>query len=431
MKILHLVTQDNGGAGRAALRLHQALLEKNIDSTILVQQKTTDAPGLIRLAKTKPQKLMEKIRPLLCGFFLLPYAKRKNDIFSPNPPSNKTLIKSIKAMRPDVIHLHWINNGFFDIADLKKFNIPILWSLHDANPYTGGCHVIPNECNHFKNHCQKCPMLGSNFKYDLSYFVFRKKSKVYPKLNLTINALSKWIGECAKKSALLKEAKILNLPNPINTKIYQPIDKNIAKKILAINSSQKIIAFGAINALDIERKGYPELKKALKLLKNKQEVKLIIFGASGQKKIDGKTTNEGTTDEGRTDVEMIEGIETMYLGHLNDDISLKIAYSAADVFITPSLAENLSNVIMESLACGTPVIGFDIGGNSDMIEHKTNGYLAKDYQDLADGIEWILNLDESAYKGLCDNARKKVTQHFDANIIALQYIQAYKEILND
>lgn len=411
MKILHLVSQDYGGAGRAALRLHQALLDKKIDSMILVQQKTTDKVAVYRLAKTNFQKIIEKIRPALSIFFLLPYPKRHKDIFSPNPPSNSLLIKTISSMNPDIIHLHWINSGFFNIADLAKLKIPILWTLHDGNTYTGGCHVVPNGCDKFKTHCQKCPMLASNFKYDLSYFVFRKKSKIYPKLNLTINALSKWIENCAKESALLKDKKIINLPNPIDTKIYQPIDKVIAKKILDLNPSKKIIAFGAINALDIARKGYSELKKALTLLKNKKNIQLVIFGAS-----------QG---------EPIEGIDTLYLGHLNDDISLKIAYSAADAFITPSLAENLSNVIMESLACGTPVVAFDIGGNSDMIEHKINGYLAKDYKDLAVGIEWILDLDEMNYRSLCDNSRKKVTQNFDSNIVSLQYIQTYKEILND
>lgn len=411
MKILHLVSQDYGGAGRAALRLHQALLDKKIDSMILVQQKTTDKVAVYRLAKTNFQKIIEKIRPALSIFFLLPYPKRHKDIFSPNPPSNSLLIKTISSMNPDIIHLHWINSGFFNIADLAKLKIPILWTLHDGNTYTGGCHVVPNGCDKFKTHCQKCPMLASNFKYDLSYFVFRKKSKIYPKLNLTINALSKWIENCAKESALLKDKKIINLPNPIDTKIYQPIDKVIAKKILDLNPSKKIIAFGAINALDIARKGYSELKKALTLLKNKKNIQLVIFGAS-----------QG---------EPIEGIDTLYLGHLNDDISLKIAYSAADAFITPSLAENLSNVIMESLACGTPVVAFDIGGNSDMIEHKINGYLAKDYKDLAVGIEWILGLDEMVHRTLCNNSRKKVTQNFNCDIVSLQYIQTYKEILND
>lgn len=411
MKILHLISQDSGGAGRAALRLHQSLLSKNIDSIVLTQQKTTDKVAVHRLAKTNFQKIIEKIRPALSVIFLLPYPKRHKDIFSPNPPSNSLLIKTISSIKPDIIHLHWINNGFFNIADLAKIKIPIVWTLHDANTYTGGCHVVPNGCDKFKSHCQKCPMLASNFKYDLSYFVFRKKSKIYPKLNLTINALSKWIKSCSRESALLKDKKIINLPNPIDTKIYHPIDKIIAKKILDLSTSQKIIAFGALNALDIHRKGYFELKKALTLLKNKKDIQLVIFGAS-----------QG---------EPIEGIDTLYLGHLNDDISLKIAYSAADVFVTPSLAENLSNVIMESLACATPVVAFDIGGNSDMVEHKINGYLAKDYTDLAVGIEWILNLNEMDYSSLCDNSRKKVIQNFDSDTVSLRYIQTYKEILND
>ncbi|MDO7253872.1 glycosyltransferase [Helicobacter cappadocius] len=408
MKILHLVSQDSGGAGRAALRVHQALLDKNIESIMLVQQKTTDKPKVTRLAKTNFQKIIEKIRPLLPSLFLLPYTH--NDIFSPNAPSNRHLLKTIASLRPDLIHLHWINNGFLNIADLAKLNIPMLWSLHDANPYTGGCHVIPNHCEKFKTHCQKCPLLHSNFTYDLSYFTFNKKAKIYPKLNITINALSKWITSCAKESMLLKDKSIINLPNCIDTKLYQPIKKILARELLNIELSKKIIAFGAINPMSIQRKGYHELKKALKLLKNKENIKLIIFGSA-----------QG---------EDIEGIQTLYLGHLNDDISLKILYSACDVFITPSLAENLSNVIMESLACGTPVVGFDIGGNSDMIEHKTNGYLAKDYEDLASGIEWILNLEKNNYEILCENARKKVCSEFDSDKVSLRYIKAYEKILN-
>ncbi|PAF53680.1 hypothetical protein BKH42_05010 [Helicobacter sp. 13S00482-2] len=411
MKILHLVSQDSGGAGRAALRIHKALLNEHIDSIVLVQQKTTDQPGVMRLAKTKKEKIIEKIRPLLPLFFLLPYPQHHRDIFSPNPPSNRHLIKTILSLKPDLIHLHWINNGFLNIKDLAKINIPMLWSLHDANPYTGGCHIIPNECENFKTHCQKCPFLHSNSIHDLSYFIFNKKAKIYPKLNLTINGLSKWITDCAKQSMLLKEKKIINLPNCIDTQLYQPIPKSIAREILNLQSSKKIISFGAIDATSIDRKGYHQLKKALSLLKNKENFKLVIFGAS-----------QG---------ESIEGIETLYLGHLSDDISLKILYNASDVFVTPSLAENLSNVIMESLACGVPVVGFDIGGNSDMIEHKTNGYLARDHKDLADGIKWVLDLEQTDYDTLCKNARKKICTKFDSNIVSLEYIKTYKEILND
>lgn len=138
MKILHLVSQDSGGAGRAALRLHKALLNEKVESLMLVQSKTTDLPSVLRLAKTKPQKVMEKLRPIFATIPLFFYPKRHKDIFSPNALSNRALIKAINEIKPDVLHLHWINNGFLNIKDLTKLNIPMIWSLHDANPYTGG-----------------------------------------------------------------------------------------------------------------------------------------------------------------------------------------------------------------------------------------------------------------------------------------------------
>lgn len=123
--------------------------------------------------------------------------------------------------------------------------------------------------------------------------------------------------------------------------------------------------------------------------------------------------------------------KTHYLGSLADDVSLVTLYSAVDVMIVPSLQENLSNAIMESLACGTPVIGFDIGGNSDMIEHLSTGYLAKPFEtdDLACGIEWVLTNEK--YDELSKNAREKVLREFDSVVVAEKYIKLYEDILND
>lgn len=421
MKILHLVSQDFGGAGRAALRLHLSLLalselNKPIESIMLVQDKSSDSINVLRLAKTKPQKIMEKLRPLIASLPLLFYPKRHKDIFSANGLSNNVLLKAIEKINPDIVHLHWINNGFFNIKDLKKIKAPLIWSLHDANAYTGGCHIVPTTCIQVGNHCKKCPLLDSKFSFDLSYHTFETKNKTYKNLNLTINGLSHWISQCAKNSALLKNKKIINLPNPINTELYCPINKDIALEILKLSNSKKTIVFGAINATAIGRKGYVQLKEALKILKNKQEIRTIIFGAS----------KNGTNDSKDN-----ETIETHYLGYLHDDISLKLIYNAADIVIVPSLAENLSNTIMESLSCGTPVVAFDTGGNSDMIEHQKNGYLAKkfDCNDLAKGIEWILNLSPASYKLISQNARKKVLEHFESSLVAKMYIKAYEDIL--
>ena len=160
------------------------------------------------------------------------------------------------------------------------------------------------------------------------------------------------------------------------------------------------------------RKGFKELKEALSKLKNPENIELLVFGSAKPHK--------------PSDL----GLVTHYLGSLSDDISLVTLYNSADLMVVPSLQENLSNAIMESLACGTPVVGFNIGGNSDMIDHKKNGYLAypQDSNDLLKGIEWVLNNKE--YDQLSLNSRSKVLVEFDSKIVSKNYIDLYKDILN-
>lgn len=402
MKVLHLSTQDNGGAGRAAVRLHQALLEQGVNSQMIVQIKTTDLSTIHMLAQSKVQKFFTPFRQALDQIPTLFYKNKKKDIFSSTfVPSNKLLLKRIKEFNPDIIHLHWINSGFINIFDLEKLQKPILWSLHDANPYTGGCHYVASSCIGVGHQCGKCPLLNSKYKYDISYFNFKRKQKAYKNLNLTINGLSHWIASEAKSSTLLKDKSIINLPNTINTNIFHPFEKQLARDILGIKTKKHILGFGAISGTQVERKGYPQLKEALELLPNKHHYTLVVFGSS----------------HGRE----IAGIETIFLGHLHDDITLALLYSALDLFVTPSLAENLSNAIMESLSCGTPVVAFDIGGNSDMICHQKNGYLARDIQELSLGIQWcIQNL-----SSLSITSRQSIVQNFAYKVVSPQYIQAY------
>jgi len=229
---------------------------------------------------------------------------------------------------------------------------------------------------------------------------------------MTIVGLSKWLNECAKNSTLLKDKKHINLPNPIDTSIFKPFDKEKSRELWSLPKDKKLVLFGAMGATSDPRKGFKELIKAMKKLTS-QDIEFVVFGSSKPQNVPDF------------------GFKTHYLGSLADDITLVTLYSAVDVMVVPSLQENLSNAIMESLACGTPVVGFDIGGNCDMIEHKKNGYLAKpfDTDDLANGIEWILNAEN--YDELCTSARKKVIQEFDSAIVARKYIKLYEEILND
>ncbi|OBV29043.1 hypothetical protein BKN38_05825 [Helicobacter sp. CLO-3] len=424
MRVVHVTSLDSGGAANSCTRVHRSLLQYGVDSIVLTMSKTSSIAGVERLARTRPQKLMEKLRAPLSQLPLMFYPKRHKDIFSPNipffTPHNRTLLKRLKELKPDIVHLHWIENGFLNIKDLESIDAPMLWSLHDMNPYTGGCHYVEPSCNGFLEYCRNCPALDSNRKYDLSFWTFFRKRRTYGRLKkLTIHGPSKWMAEDAKKSSLLKNKPIISFPTPVDTKIYAPMSKVIAREILTITPNKKIIAFGATD-IGIARKGFAELESALKMLPDdlKSQCEIVVFGAN----------QLGATSE----APQIAGINAHFLGRLGDDISLRIAYNAADIFVTPSLAENLSNAIMESLSCGTPVVAFDIGGNGDMISHKQNGYLAKerDIADLAKGLEWILRLDASEYEALSQRARQSAESKFSMGVVAKQYIEAYSKILS-
>lgn len=402
MKILIINASDiNGGAARAAYRLHKALLDQNIDSQMLVQRKSSDDYTVIG-PETKIQKaiLAMKIRQTLDNLPLKIYKKRIKVHFSTAWLPFGGIVDKINEIDPDIVHLHWINYGMIRIEDLEKIKQPIVWSLHDQWPFTAGYHYEMKERNYH---------IDSSF---LEKWVFKRKQKVYTKLkNLTVIGLSRWIQTKAQESILFSGKKVLNFPNLINTDRFKPMNKEILKELFGLPRDKKLILFGAVSALSNPIKGYNELQKSLNGLKS-QNIELVIFGSN-------KPKNNQTF-----------GFKTHYLGFIHDDISLIAMYNAVDIVIVPSLQENLSNVIMESLSCGTPVVGFDIGGNSDMIEHKKNGYLAKpfDTADLANGIEWIINY--SNYKELCQNAREKVLQEFDSAIVAKKYIQLYEDILN-
>ncbi|WP_233707317.1 glycosyltransferase [Helicobacter cetorum] len=307
-----------------------------------------------------------------------------------------SVLKEIDRINPNIVHLHWIGRGMLPIRDLAKIKQPIVWSLHDMWAFSVGEHYIQDGL--------KTTLLNQ--------YCYSSKQKAYQKIpNMHIIGLSQWLSSCAKESALLKDKFHYCLPNCVDIDLFKPLDKTFCKKLLNISSTKKLVGFGAINATNDKRKGIDLLLEALKLLDKNLDIELVIFGAN----------------EPKNPIDL--GFKTHFLGHLNDDFSLVALYNLLDCVIVPSRQENLSNVIMESLACKTPVIGFDIGGNSDLIEHQKNGYLAKPFeiQDLKNGIEWAINTPN--YEELCQNARIKVLENFSDEVVAQEYIKLYENIL--
>ena len=254
-------------------------------------------------------------------------------------------------------------------------------------PFSGGWHYAE-------------PLISFS-QNKLSHRIIKRKIRTYAKVNkLTVIGLSKWLQTCAVKSGVFGTSDIINLPNPIDTVVFSPVTKPVARSLLNLPQDKKIILFGAMGATSDPRKGFEQLSIALECL-DAETIELAVFGSSRPR----RTQNFKQ--------------KVHYLGSLHDDVCLRLLYSAADVMVVPSLQENLSNAIMESMACGTPVVGFDIGGNSDMIEHCINGYLAKplDTSDLVRGIEWVLENNSD----LGFSTREKVVSTFSSEVVVMKY----------
>ena len=417
MRILHLNTFENtGGAAIAARRLHTALnRDGRVSSVLGVKEKDFDAPNVVALPCYR-SKIAGKILSKASDKLLSWYASKANTVFSAYLLPNR-LASAIKILQPDIIHLHWIAGNFISpwvLKQIASLSVKTVWTLHDTWAFTGGCHYY-GKCEKWRQQCHNCPELSRDFPFDLAKLQWKMKNDAYDKLQPTIVGLSAKFTEDIAQSALLKKYSIAQLPNTIDAKIFRPIPKDIARNLLGLPADGLYILFGACAATSDHRKGYDLLSQALKILSLRagSNITCLVFGASH--------------DNGQT----IHDLQTFFLGTLHDEITMALAYSAADVFVCPSREENLPNTIMESLACGTPVAGFAVGGIPDMIEHKVNGMLATphDPQELAAGIAYILE-DQERREAMGRAARRKVEENYAYPVVAKQYIELYNRILN-
>lgn len=415
MNILLLSTFDKEGGGAiATYRFHKSLKGTASNSQLLVQKKISDDPTVYG-----PQNFVEKITALLKFHFdavlLKIYKNRKLTIFSLAILPNG-LHKKIKKFNPDVVHLFWVANEFISIKTLTKINQPIIWTLHDMWPFTGGCHY-DGGCGKYTTSCGACPSLGSSFEADLSRWTLLKKYRAWKKIPIKVVATSKWLAAAAKNSSVFRDKDIVVIPNGINTELYRPIARNIAREILGLPSDKKLIMFSAFGAMTDKRKGAHLLRQALQIFIQKwqstiQDIEVVVLGSSGV--------------GGGEDLPF----KVYYMGTFSDEHTQVLLYSAVDVVVAPSVQENFSNTVLESLSCGTPVVAFDIGGMPDLIDHQINGYLAERLspESLAVGLIWVLE-DDGRRQCLSTMARKKVVDCFSLRLIAESYLNLYKSVL--
>ncbi|MBX9108674.1 glycosyltransferase family 4 protein [Parabacteroides johnsonii] len=398
MKIVILNTSERtGGAAVAAGRLGKALRQAGIQVDKLIRENT----WLNRF-----RFYWERLIIFLCN-----HLNRKNLFAVSIANTGMDLSGHPLVKDADIIHLHWINQGFLslkDIEELVKLNKPIVWTMHDMWPCTGICHHA-RDCEKFQMICESCFFLKSKGK-DLSTSVFDKKLSLYKEANITFVGCSRWLSGKAKKSYLLRDKTVLSIPNPIDTEVYHPMDQDMTRELLGLPSGKRLLLFGALNVTD-KRKGIDYLIEALRKIE-KQDVELVVFG------------------QAKDDIRGLFPVPIHSMGYLSDESKIVALYNAVDMFITSSLEENLPNTIMESMACGTPCVGFEIGGIPEMIDHKINGYVAsyKDASDLANGIRWVLEHEDQ--QALSDACVKKVQENYTEEVVAKQYMALYKRLLH-
>jgi glycosyltransferase involved in cell wall biosynthesis len=409
---------DSGGAAIACHRLMIALNRNdNVEAKIVAQDYSGVDSNIISTSHTHLKKAFNFSRFVWERLCFLPYEESKKVRFAFSIANTGEDISKLKVIQDaDIIHLHWINQGFLSLKELKKlFHLgkPLVWTLHDMWPYTGGCHYSGN-CIYFKNQCGNCFYLRKPSTSDLSNKIFRKKEKLYSGSPLTFVGCSKWMTEQSKESTLLKNFRIESIPNSIDIELYSPGNKIQARQSLGLPIDKKLLLFGAANIFD-KRKGFNYLLQSLEIIKSNypqlaKEMHCFIFGKAKHPYFVPLTSTN-----------------VNYVGSQDQMVEL---YRAADVFVLPSLQDNLPNTVMEAMSCGLPVVAFNTGGLPEMVKHKVNGYLADtgDSKDLADGIQFILS--ETQYSEFQKSARDKVLSSYHPEIIAGNYLKLYNELLN-
>ncbi len=421
MKILFLNTFEKyGGAAMACYRLYQSL-KKNTKATynLLVSDIDKNNEHTNTINPNYISQKIQKLKFITERVSYWAYMKNKNFKYAFSPANiGQSITTHSLVKQADILHLHWINFGFISLKELEKIcqsDKKIVWTMHDMWAFTGGCHYV-GACTNFEKSCGNCQFLKKPSPKDWSFQIFERKKEIIKNKKITFIGSSNWITEEAKKSGLFNENhQFFHIPTPIDTDIFLPLDKENLRKEMNLPAHQFFLLFGAMNIADT-RKGFHLLLKALEILaaKNKNlPLHLLIFGKSTP--------------------EMLEKLPFAYtnLGILKGDIEIQKAYNLAHSFVLPSLEDNLPNTILESLACGTPSLSFNLGGMPEMIDNELNGLITRENtaENLAQNIEKMIDfwLNQSDFFHLLqDNARKKALTEYSEKVIAEKYFLKYE-----
>lgn len=409
MKVLFVSASDRiGGAAIATHRLHKALQRGGVQSEMLVLRKVTSDPTVHRLASRLNR--WRRI-PRRLG------ARRHSSLLSRNPRASESgywslnlydypIAAAINAFGADIAHLNWVGDNFLPIDEVARIKAPIVWTLHDMWAFSGGCHTA-YDCLNFQTGCGNCPQLVNSGPADISARVNRKKQRAWSNTPMTVVCPSRWLADCARSSAVFNKNAIEVIGYTFDPGVFKPIDPAVARRAFNLPPDKQLVLFGAIGGTSDAHKGFRFLREALGGLAEDANIELVTFG-------------------GEPSLDLGLSLPCHQIGALRDEVSISLLYSACDLYVLPSLQENLPNTIIEALACGTPCVSFAGSGTKDLVQHKQNGYLARlrDSDDLLTGIKWAL-----AQTWSRNELHEWIVERHKGEFICDQYRRLYQSLL--
>jgi glycosyltransferase involved in cell wall biosynthesis len=401
IKILHLSAADEySGAGKAALLTHNSLLENKIESRILFLKSNLKGKFIYSFHRTN---LFSRILRLFTSFldrvYLFKYRRRRSDLFSPGK-HGLSLKNNELLVWADVIHIHWANHGFVSLSEISHWNKPVIWTMRDMWAFTGGCHYTI-DCNNYLNSCGKCPLLGSDNSFDLSYKMLNIKKEALNNSKILWVTISNWMKEKAELSSIFENKDINVIYSGVSARKFVLGDRAKLRNKYNFHDNKQYILIGAANLTELY-KGYQFVIEAINKLP--LEIEIITFGS--------KTIKDGDIKH-----------RVHHFGIVAENI-LQELFSIANLFLGPSIAEAFGKTFLEAQLCGCPVVCFSNTGPSEIIQHRITGYISKfkDNEDLLNGILFCLNnrFDSSLI-------RMKSLEKFEIQQIVKQYINLYEK----
>ena len=413
MKVVIVNTSEKvGGAAIAANRLMEALKKNGVSAKMIVRDRQTDKISVVAVKQQSWRLALNFLWER--GIIFLSNGFSRKNLFQIDIANTGTDITTMpEFQQADVVHLHWVNQGFLSLDNIDKIlrsGKKIVVTMHDQWYFTGVCHYS-GDCLNYRDQCRNCPLIRGRVKKDISWKVFNRKRRMYANADITFVCCSQWIAGLARTATLFQGKKVVSIPNAINMDVFHPEDKALARQSLGLPSDRRLLLFGSQRITD-ERKGFKYLVEACEHIHRNypewtDKIGIVVVGAKSET------------------IDSMLPFPVYAVDYVSDEKSMVEIYNAVDLYVTPSLQDNLPNTIVESMACGVPCVGFRVGGIPEMIDHEKNGYVAryKDAVDFANGILWSLG---DSYDDLCTKAYEKAVATYSEKRVAEKYKEIYQ-----